>query len=242
MKIISTQPSSLIEWPNHLSYVIFIAGCNLSCPFCYVPHLIREEAYNNIESIPQEKILRDLTERKGFVDAVCITGGEPTMHQELPQLLQTIKQQTNLPIRLETNGTNPNIIQQLIENKLVDSIALDIKNSKEKYQETTNSQINFENIEKTIKIIKDSDIDYEFRTTLVPQLHTKEDIENILDWINNIGNKKVKLYILQQFRSDLPNQQTLNPAFLEKGNYPENEMKNIKEHINKSDLKVELRV
>lgn len=239
MKIIATQPSSLIEWPGHLSYTIFIAGCNLLCPFCYVPHLILEESYKNIKEIEQEKILQDLAERTGFVDAVCITGGEPTMHPELLQFLQKIKQQTNLPIRLETNGTNPNIIQQLIENKLIDSLALDIKNSKEKYQSTAGKEINLENIEKTINLIKDSNIGHEIRTTLVPELHELADIENIVNWLKE---KQINKLVLQQFRSDLPNQQTLNPAFLEKGNYPENEMKNIKEHLNKYDLKVELRV
>ena len=241
MKILATQPSSLIEWPGHLSYVIFIAGCNLNCPFCYVPHLIKEEQYKNIESIPQEKMLEDLSERKGFIDAVCITGGEPTMHPELPQFLQKIKQQTNLPIRLETNGTNPQMLQELIKNRLIDNVALDIKNSKEKYSETTNSQVNLENIEKTIKIIIDSNIEHEFRTTLVPELHAKDDIEHILNWINNITNKKNKL-ALQQFRSDLPNQQTLNPDFMKKGNYPEDEMKNIKQHLEKSNLEIEVRV
>ena len=107
MKILGTQPSSLIEWSNHLTYVIFIAGCNLNCPFCYVPHLVNSQSIDNSKEIPEEKIIQDINERIGFVDAVCITGGEPTLHPELPNLLQTIKQQTNLPIRIETNGTNP---------------------------------------------------------------------------------------------------------------------------------------
>jgi pyruvate formate lyase activating enzyme len=238
MKIISTK-SSLIEWSGHLSYVIFIAGCNMQCPFCYVPHLINEQLYNNIKPIEQEKILQDLSERKGFVDAVCITGGEPTTHPELTNFLQKIKQQTNLPIRLETNGTNPELIQQLIENKLIDSLALDIKNSKEKYSVTAGININLENIEKTLLLIKNSNLDHEIRTTLVPGLHELADIQNIVNWLKE---KQISKLVLQQFRTDLPNQQTLNPAFLEKGNYSQKEMENIKQHINISDFKIELRV
>lgn len=242
MKILGIKESSLIEWPSHLSFVIFIAGCNFRCSFCYVSHIVLPERYEKAKEIKQEKILQDIKERasKNFIDAVCITGGEPTIHSELFNFLEKIKEQNReIKIRLETNGSNPKLIEKLIKNKLIDSVAMDIKNTKEKYKETINSEINLEDIEKTIKLIKDSainsNLDYEFRTTLVPGLHEQEDIKKIAKWLNNIEdkNKKIKLYVLQQFRTDLPQEQTLNPKFMKKGNYPFEKIKEIKEELEK---------
>jgi len=234
MKILATQPCSLIEWKNHLSYVIFIAGCNFKCDFCYVPHLILPEKYENIKEISQDKILEEIKERAsfGFIDAVSVSGGEPTTHLELADFLKKIKN-LGLKVRLETNGSNPQMLKQLIQNKLVDSVALDIKNSKEKYSVTTGTETNLENIEKTLDIIKE--IDYEVRTTLVPELHNIEDVTNIVTWLKEKG---IQNLVLQQFRSDLPNQQTINPEFMKKNNFPLNEMENMKKEI---DFNIEIR-
>lgn len=237
MKIISTS-ISLIEWPSNLSYVIFLAGCNLQCPFCYVPHLVKEETYSNLQTIPQQQVLEEIQERAdaNFIDAVCITGGEPTIHPELQELLQKIKQTNpNLKISLTTNGTNPQFLKQLIDNKLINSIAFDIKNSKKKYQQTTNTEINLENINKTLELIKTLD-DYEVHTTLVPDLHTLEDVKQMASWLKHKGINKLTI---QQFRSDLPNQQTLNPEFMKKPNYPTNKLKEIAENI--KDVEIEVR-
>jgi len=226
MKIIGTKPESLVEWPSYLSYVIFLGDCNFCCGFCYVPHLV----FSGKTSLDEEEILRDIDRRKDFIDAVCITGGEPTVNDELYDFLKNIKK-LNLKIRIETNGSNPELIEKLIQDKLVDSIALDIKNSKEKYQETICSDINLFNISRTISLIKDSEIDYEFRTTLVPGLHTEEDILDIAEWLYDF--KKVKLYVLNQFRADLPNEETINTEFIKKGNYPEEELQKIRDKLEK---------
>lgn len=248
MKILGIKESSLIEWPSRLSFVIFIAGCNFRCPFCYVPHLVLPERYNKVKEIKQEKVLQDIKERanKNFIDAVCITGGEPTIHSELFNFLEKIKEQNpKIKIRLETNGSAPKLIEKLIKNKLIDSVAMDIKNTKEKYKETCGVDINIKDIEKTIKLIKNSSLDYEFRTTLVLGLHEQEDIKKIAKWLNSIENKnkKIKLYVLQQFRSDLPSEQTIAPEFIKKGNYPIEKIKEIKKELEKTGWfeKVEVR-
>jgi pyruvate formate lyase activating enzyme len=188
--------------------------------------------------------LQDIKQRADleWIDAVCITGGEPTLNPHLPLFLEKIKQQ-EVKIRLETNGSNPFMIKQLIQEKLIDSIALDIKNSKNKYSETTGVEINPNNIKKTLQIIKNSKLDYELRTTIVPGLHEKEDILNIVEWLNKIFNSKIKLYVLQQFRSDLPQQKTLNTEFQKKENYPLKKLKDIKKDIENTGYfeKVEIR-
>jgi pyruvate formate lyase activating enzyme len=142
------------------------------------------------------------------------------------------------------------MIKKLIKEKLIDSIALDIKNSKQKYTQTARVKINLENIEKTLNLIKDSNIDYELRTTIVPGLHNKKDILDIAEWLHKIFNKKqknknnkIKLYILQQFRSDLPQENILIPEFQKKENYPIKKLKDIKKDIENTGYfkKVEIR-
>ena len=242
MKIISVVPESLVEWPGHLSYVIFLAGCNLKCKYCYVPHLALPERYEKMPEIPKEKVIEDIKKRasssKKWLDAVCITGGEPTIHeQELYDFLQKIKQESNIKIRLETNGTNPDLLERLLRQKLIDSIALDIKNSKQGYKEISDVRGAAELVAETISLVKSLGLrgfDYEFRTTLVPGIHTAKDLEEIADWIyaaSPVGTAKKMTYFLQQFRTDLPNQETVAPEFMKRGNYPLKEMEKIKQKL-----------
>ncbi|MBS3163137.1 anaerobic ribonucleoside-triphosphate reductase activating protein [Candidatus Woesearchaeota archaeon] len=229
MKIVGSEKNSVIEWPGKLSYVIFLEGCNLKCPFCYVPKLVLER---NI-ALSEAEVLDDIRKRADWIDAVCITGGEPCINKDLPEFLRKIKDASSKPIRIETNGTNPELIEQLINNKLIEGIALDIKNCKEKYFLTCNNKTDVKNIEKTITLIKNSDLDYEFRTTLVPGLHEKQDILKLAEWIYNLGKGKIKSYCLNQFRADLPEEETLNPKFIKKGNYSYEKIKDIKKELEK---------
>lgn len=233
MKILGTKPDSMIEWPGHLSYVIFIAGCNFRCPWCYVPNLVFSEKYNNLKEISEKGVLEQIKKRSKFIDAVCLTGGEPTIHIELYNFIKEIKKLGKIKIRLETNGSNPRLIERLIHGNLIDSIAMDIKNSKIKYIATSGAKVNLEDIDRTIKLIKNSNLDYEFRTTLVPGLHELEDIKQISNWLHE-DNKKVKLYVLQQFRIDLPKERTINPEFMKKRNFPYFELKKIKKELEKT--------
>ncbi len=242
MKIIGTA-ESLVEWPGHLSYVVFIAGCNFRCPFCYVPSLVFPEKYNQFKAISGKEILEQLKKRAKFIDAVCLTGGEPTTHLELHNFIKEIKNKIpEIKIRLETNGSNPKLIERLINEKLIDSIALDIKNSKFKYIATSGMKVNIEDISRAVRAVKSSNLDCEFRTTLVPGLHDAGDIKQIAGWLHE-DMKKIKLYALQQFRTDLPKEETINPEFMKKKNFPLQELKKIKSEIEKTGYfeKVEVR-
>lgn len=242
MKIIGTA-ESLVEWPKHLSFVIFIAGCNFRCPFCYVPSLVFPEKYNILKAISEKEIFQQVKKRAKFIDAVCITGGEPTIHIELYNFIKKFKNKIpEIKIRLETNGTNPKMIEGLIHEKLIDSIALDIKNSKIKYIATCGTKVNLEDISRTIRVVKNSNLDYEFRTTIVPGLHELGDIKQIADWLHE-DNKKIKFYVLQQFRIDLPREETIDPEFMKKRNFPYHELGKIKVALEKTGYfeKVEVR-
>ncbi len=198
MKIAFFQKLSLIEYPGKLCGVIFLAGCNLRCQFCYVPHLVLPEKIKEIKAIPEKEIFYFLKERKGFLDAISITGGEPTLNPELPEFIKKIKEMGYL-IEIETNGTNFEMLKDLVDKKLIDYVAVDIKHDFkfEKWYEITGRVLTkelFENIKKSINFLLKGKIDYEFRTTLIKEFHKKEDIIEICKKI-----KKAKVYYLQNF-------------------------------------------
>ena len=198
MKIAYLQKQSLIEYPGEISAVIFIAGCNLKCQFCYVPQLVLSEKIKEIKPIPEEEIFSFLKERKGFLDAISITGGEPTLNQDLPEFIKRIKKIGYL-IQLETNGTNFEMLKKLVEEKLIDYVSIDIKHrfEFEKWYEITGKVLTrelFENIKKSINFLLQGKIDYQFRTTLIKEFHKKEDIIEICKSI-----KEAKVYYLQNF-------------------------------------------
>lgn len=201
MIISGIQKTSLIDYPGKICTILFTRGCNFSCGFCHNPELVIPEKF--LKSIPNEEILAFLSSRKKIIDAVCITGGEPTIHKDLPEFIKKIKLMGYL-IKLDTNGTNYNMLKKLIDDKLVDFVAMDIKNSLAKYKQTTTRNINLDQIKKSINIIIAQAPDYEFRTTIVPSLHEKKDIIEIGKLLQDA--KKISL---QQFRP----QKTLNPDF-----------------------------
>jgi pyruvate formate lyase activating enzyme len=232
MKIIGTEPNSSIEWPGKLSYVIFIAGCNFRCPMCSDRNLVLPEKYTDAPEIKQEDIVSELEERLRFIDAVCITGGEPTIHgSDLFSFLTKIRElNSHLLIRIETNGSNPSFLEKLIKNELIDSIAFDIKNPKRKYSEVCGVDFDADKITETLSLIKSTYKghllkDYELRTTLVPGVHELDDVVEIAGWIHytrppSSKKEKIPCYVLQQFRTDLPAQVTLDLEYLSRGNYP----------------------
>jgi pyruvate formate lyase activating enzyme len=143
-----------------------------------------------------KNIIEHLKSRHDWIDGVCVTGGEPTLHVALPQLLSEIKKLGFL-IKLDTNGTNPKMLKQLIDKKLVDYIAMDIKAPLENYEDVVKTKVEKNNIKESVEIIRKSGIDYEFRTTVVPKLIKKDDIKRIGEWL-----KGSKMYCIQQFRYD----------------------------------------
>lgn len=199
MIIAGLQKQSLIEYPGRISAVIFLAGCNLRCQFCYVPHLVLPDEIKKIKKIPPKTIFSFLRERKKFLEAVVITGGEPTTNKELPDFIKKIKKLDYL-VGLETNGTNSKMVKELIGRNLVDYVAMDIKQSLdfEKYNEIVGRVLSkklFTEIQKSIKILIHSKVDYEFRTTITKEFHKKEDILAICEEI-----KGAKIYWIQNYQ------------------------------------------
>ncbi len=198
MQISGLQKLTLIDYPNKIACTIFLFGCNFRCGFCHNPNLVIPEKEN--KPILKEEVLDFLKKRKPYLDGVCITGGEPLINNSLPGFIEQIKK-LGYSVKIDTNGTNPEMISELIERKLVDYIAMDIKTYKEDYYTLINSETDMEKIEKSIKIIVGSNIDYEFRTTCILGYHPKEAIEKMGQWIVVLTGKKPKKYFIQNFIS-----------------------------------------
>ncbi len=192
MQFSGFQKLTLLDYPEKTACTLFTAGCNFRCPFCHNASLVTHIDNTNFYS--EEEILTYLKKRKGLLDGVCITGGEPLMHKELPEFIKKVKDLDYL-VKLDTNGSYPDRLAALIDSKLIDYVAMDIKNAQEKYILTAEcSKEDLQNVEKSIEILKQHKIDFEFRTTVVKEYHTVEDIKKIAEWI-----KGVDKYFLQNF-------------------------------------------
>jgi len=190
------QKTTLIDFPGKVASTLFLPKCNFKCPFCYNSQLVLDQETGT--SIPETKALQFLDQRKGFLDAACITGGEPLLHKTLPQFCQKLKQK-GLLVKVDTNGSKPEMLQSLLEKKLVDYVAMDIKSSLQSYDKAAGTKVDKNAIQKSVETIKNSQADYEFRMTVVPSLHTEKDIREIGKWLK--GSKR---FLLQQFNSNLP--------------------------------------
>jgi pyruvate formate lyase activating enzyme len=216
MLIGGLQKLTLIDYPGKLAATVFCLGCNFRCPFCYNSELVLPEKIKKQSAIDEKEFFNFLKERKGLLEGVCITGGEPTTYDDLPFFIKKIRELGYL-VKLDTNGSNPEMLEKLIDEKLIDYAAMDIKaplglksqipnpksqtNSKfqiPKYEKATGTKVDLNKIKKSVEILKNSNIGFEFRTTMVPGVHTKEDIVEIAKWI---GGPKVKYY-LQNFRPE----------------------------------------
>ena len=221
MKIGGLQKFSLIDYPGEICAIIFTQGCNFRCPYCHNPELSNPDLYE--ECIPEEKIFAFLEKRKGKLDAVSITGGEPTLQPDLIDFIRKIKDRGYL-IKIDTNGTRPEVLKTLIEDKLIDYIAMDVKAPLEKYRKITRSKINTELIGKSIKIIKKSNIQHEFRTTVVKSQLKEDDLIAISRLVKN-----ARLYVLQKFTPS----KTMDPKFLNKKTYSDDEFDQFRKKIKK---------
>lgn len=191
MQISGLEKLTVTDFPGFVSCIVFTQGCNFRCPFCQNSDLIN----NKKGLISLEEIFDYLKKRKNILDGVVISGGEPTIQPDLKDFILKIKEM-KLKVKLDTNGSNYKQLKELIDLKLVDYVAMDIKNSFNHYNPITGlEKVNLENIKKSIKLLKGSDIDFEFRTTLVKEYHTYEDI---LDICKHVGNSK---YFLQNFQN-----------------------------------------
>ena len=221
MNIAGLHKTSLLDYPEKVSTVIFTSGCNLSCPFCHNPELVSPQL--GAFKIPETEIWDFLKKRKKILDAVVITGGEPTIYPDLIDFIGKIKKMGYL-VKLDTNGTNPEMIKKILDTHLLDYIAMDIKGALSDYPRIVGKEINLDNIKKSIDYITKSKIDYEFRTTVVPTLHDKNTFRDIGLLIKN-ANK----YYIQQFR----NSKTLSDEFKEITPYSDEKIREFEKIMQK---------
>ena len=192
MKIGGLQKTSLMDYPGKISAIVWTVGCNFRCPFCYNPKIVT----GDIDVIKEGKVFSFLEHRKNLLEAVTVTGGEPLLHKDIKNFLSKIKKMSYL-VKIDTNGTFPKVLDDLIQKKLIDYVAMDIKAPKDKYELLAGKKVDIDKIIKSVNILKKSSIEYEFRTTVIPSLLKKEDITEIAEWI-----KDSKRYYLQQFKSN----------------------------------------
>lgn len=223
---------TMIDYPGTISATVFLIGCNFKCGFCQNPELIDPEKIKNQPKISQKQFFWFLDSEQGLIDGICITGGEPTINPDLIDFIKKIKAKGFL-VKLDTNGSNPKVLEELIKEKLIDFIAMDIKTSLDKYEQAINTKIDLEKIKQSVDLIKNSGVDYEFRTTVVPELVNEEDIKKIGEWL-----KGAKKFVLQQFR----NQKVLDKEFEKIKPYSEETLKKFKKNLEKHIEKVELRL
>lgn len=208
---------SVIDYPEKTCAIVFLAGCNFRCPYCQNPDLIKRP--DKLESISEEEVLDFLRSRKKWLDGLCLTGGEPCLQIGLPNFIRRVKKEGFL-VKLDTNGSNPDMLEKLVSEKLLDYIAMDIKSSLERYEEVVMVRVSRKDIKRSADIIMNSGVEYEFRTTVIPEFHRKEDIIKIGEWL-----KGAERYYIQNFKSGL----TLNPSFKNKPSFSENELNGFAE-------------
>jgi pyruvate formate lyase activating enzyme len=218
------QKVTLVDYPGKIACTLFLSGCNFRCPFCYSKELVLPQDIQNHPQLPQETFFSFLEERKGLVDGVVLCGGEPTINSDLIDLCRKIKAMGFL-IKLDTNGSNPDIVKKLIEEKLVDYIAMDIKAPliQEKYNQANGVNIPIEKIKESINLIKDFGVNYEFRSTIVPGLHS---IDDIIQMANEIA--PAEKYYLQQFRGE---KGTIDPELSTVKPFSDEEIEKVRKQI-----------
>ncbi len=191
MLISGIQKLTLLDFPGKTACTIFCYGCNFVCPFCHNALLVTEKAENLID---EEEIFSFLRKRQGILDGVCVTGGEPTLQKDLKAFLKKVKDM-GFAVKLDTNGYKPDILREIIDEDLCDYVAMDIKNTPEKYALTVGKDIDTDKILQSISILKEGKIPCEFRTTVVKEFHTEKDIAEIAHLLK--GNVR---FFLQQFK------------------------------------------
>ena len=188
------QKLTLLDYPGKIAATVFTGGCNFRCPFCHNASLALGERVSESETLPTEQFFSFLKKRRGILEGVCVSGGEPTLMPDLLPFLNNIKEMGFL-VKLDTNGYRPDLLIEAVRSSLVDYVAMDIKSSKESYAKTVGlSSVDISKIEESVDFLMSGKVDFEFRTTLVKGLHTENDILKIGQWLS--GSEK---YFLQTF-------------------------------------------
>lgn len=217
MKIGGIQKLTLIDFPGTIATTVFTVGCSFRCPFCHNPELVLPEKFPPLNEMEKE-FFQHLEKRKGKLEGVCITGGEPTIQPDIIEFIEKIKTM-GFKIKLDSNGTQPKVLEKIIKKGLVDYIAMDIKSSPENYSLAVGLTANVDAIKKSVKMIMESGVAYEFRTTVVPGIHTEDDFVEIAKWI-----KGARAYYLQEYREMV----TIDPNLKEKTKGKSLDLKKIK--------------
>jgi pyruvate formate lyase activating enzyme len=224
MRIGGLLKFTLIDYPGKVAAVVFTAGCNYRCPFCHNPELVLPELFN--PAIAVEDVLSFLEKRKDQLQGVVITGGEPTIHNDLPEFLLRIKS-LGYVIKLDTNGSRPDVLRDIIDRKLADFIAMDIKSSLENYCKATGAPADLSAVKESISVIKAAGCEYQFRTTLLKKVVNESDL---LDIMSLIGD--VKEYRLQ--KGNLKEKVLDYNYFADEGDYTQEEFERIRKMYSRS--------
>ena len=214
------QKLSLLDYPGHVSAIVFTNGCNMRCPFCHNYELVENQTQLD-DLISIEEVMDYLIKRQKVLDGVIITGGEPTIQRGLRDFILEIKKNTNLSIKLDTNGLNPDVLEKLLDDKLIDYVAMDVKSNYDLYPEITRiNNINIEKIKKSIQIIKTKAPNYEFRTTVIKGIHNLDNLKDIINIIGKDSNYYLQKFIISE-----------NVPLKSLNEYSDNEMLEIKEAL-----------
>ena len=247
------QKTTLIDFPGRVACTVFTVGCNFRCPFCHNKDLVSLDLFKKakIEPISEDYFFEFLKKRKKILDGVCITGGEPTIWKDLPDFCQKIKD-LGLEVKLDSQGSNPKVLENLISKKLIDFIAMDVKSSfdeeylkaigrkldkKPSAQKKTKDMEILNLIKKSIKIILNSGLEYEFRTTMVPKLHNKAIMVKLAKDLKKIIGSRQYNYYIQSFRP----KNCLDPEYLKIEPYNEKQMEEVLSAVRKALPKTKLR-
>jgi pyruvate formate lyase activating enzyme len=206
---------SVIDYPGKMCSIVFLPDCNFRCPYCQNPDLINRP--HKLPDISEEEIFDFLKDRRKWIDGICITGGEPCLHKGLPEFIKKVKGEGFL-VKLDTNGSNPEMIEGLVREGLLDYIAMDIKAPLEGYGEVARAEINKGKIQKSVDFIMNSGVEYEFRITVVPRLFKKGDIEKIGKWL-----KGAERFFIQRFRPG----KTLDKDFKKESTFSDKELEGL---------------
>ena len=206
MIIAGLQKTTLIDYPGKIACVVFLAGCNFRCPWCYSSELVLPLKIVEQPRLSEKYFFDFLRDRKGLLDGVVICGGEPTINKDLPQFIEKIKNFGFL-VKLDTNGSNPEMLKEIVKANLIDYVAMDIKTAGDNlvYQNLMIEGVTMDHIKESVEFLKNGSLDFEFRTTVVNTIHSKEDFIKIAKWI---GGDNIKYY-LQNFRAE----KTIDPEF-----------------------------
>ncbi|MFW6001589.1 MAG: anaerobic ribonucleoside-triphosphate reductase activating protein [Halanaerobium sp.] len=231
MKIAGLRKTSLIDFPERISSVVFTAGCNFYCSYCHNSQLLSLEDLAEAQMLSEEQFYNFLADRKKLIDGVTITGGEPTLQTDLKDFIEKIRSDYGLQIKLDTNGSRPFVLKELLEQNLIDYLAMDIKMSWAKYSLLAPADL-ITGVKESLKIVLASELDYELRTTVVPGLHDKAEIEKIAAAAGG-----AERYFIQNFRP----LNTLDPNLKEERQFSPSELKSFKKAAEKYIENVHIR-